>query len=201
MLRGVSFLLNRNGFNVDFHRAQGAAEPGRDVGVGDDRVQFVQVADEGQGSLVHFRGIEYADDFTGTGNHDLIGAGLFHAGGGKTSLHADAVYAQKQFVAVEEFEVGLCKGTDDGIAGFTDGSAQQDNPETLVFDGFKHGGDRVGDDGQIREVLQIVDNLQRGGAGVDEDGVPVFDMRRRSSSDGLLFLCVDKLLEVEITSF
>ena len=73
--------LDRNRFNIDFHRTELALEAGGDMAVGDDRVDLVRHGDEGEGPLVHLGGVEYGNHFTGPGDHDLVGAGLLHAGG------------------------------------------------------------------------------------------------------------------------
>ena len=70
-------------------------------------------------------------------------------------------------------------------------AADEDDGVVGILGQGKGDFDAVGDDRQVGPVLQKGGNVEDGGAGVEEDRVPIFDHVGRPAGDALLGLGVD----------
>ena len=80
----------------------------------------------------------------------------------------------------------------------TDAAAEEDNLEALVFQRFHHGVYGVRNNRQVMEFLEVLDDFEGRGPGVDENRVAVLDMRGGGAADSFLLPGVDQTFEIEV---
>jgi len=109
---------------------------------------------------------------------------------GQPGLRVHAAGAEERLVGVEVGEEGLGLRAEAGRVAGPHLPAAQQQFDLLPVSERHHGGHRVGQHPAAEGFRQGPGHLERGGADVDDDGVPGLDQRRGELGDGELARCV-----------
>ena len=169
-------------------------EIGGDARVRDDRVDLVERCDVDETPAAELAGVEDGDHLLGGIDHRLVEAGLLEVRCGDAVLDADRVHAEEELVAIEILERRLGEHAHGGVGDRAHLAAQGNDAEAVVVverDGDVEG---VRDDCQVVEAFEVLGDLHRGGAGIEDDGLAVGDHLRGELGEQLLLAGVQVLL-------
>jgi len=130
--------------------------------------------------------------------HDLIDMRFFHIWRGQSVFDTEGIDAKEKLVTIEHLEIGLRERTDHGFAGTSDVPAKKNQVEAFVRKDFLGDIERIGQYGEILELMQIARNLKGSRSRIYDYGVAILDHFSRGTTYGLLFTIVSQTLHSDV---
>ena len=124
------------------------------------------------------RGVEDPVDLAADGGHRLLGAGLLGGEVEQAALEAEADDAEEPLVDLAAALEDVAEEADHRLAGPSQDAAGHDHGRAGLLEQEGRGAQSVGDDGEGRDVDELVGQVEAGGRGVHGDDVAGADQLR-----------------------
>ena len=144
-------------------------------------------AAEGHGCIMSQLGaVRNQDDIGGMGHHAPLDFCLKEGGIAHAGFNGDAGGAEERLGNAQVGQSLLCTDAHKGAGGRVEYAAQGNQVDVVIFGSLDHGGQGMGDNGDLDAGGKMAQHVHRRGTGVDKDSIALPDFPCRKTSDMIL---------------